>query len=81
MSQKDRVLVDLRAAGEDGVCSSHWYRTFIPNARNRIGELADEGHIIESQPCKDKHEAAFYRYWLVVNDEVPLAQAELELVK
>lgn len=66
MSQVEKVLDDLRAAGRDGVCSSHWYATFIPNSRNRIGELTKAGYIITSEPCRDDHgRTTFYRYRLV----------------
>ncbi len=81
MSQKDRVLADLREAGEQGVCSSHWYRGYIPNARNRIGELEQEGFVIASAPCADEHGPAFFRYWLTFDPERTPVQAELGLVR
>lgn len=42
MSQIERVLAMLRAAGRDGLCSLDLYRSYLPNGRNRIGELEHE---------------------------------------
>ena len=65
MNQRDAVLADLRAAGLAGVCAEHWYRTALPNARNRIGELRGGGWCIASFPCQDDHRAPFFRYVLL----------------
>ena len=48
MSQKDRVLYALQRAGLEGVNDRHFYETHVPNARNRVGELLDEGYHIAS---------------------------------
>ena len=79
MSQKERMLHDLRLAGHEGVCSSHWYATGIPNSRNRVGELDKLGYVIRSEPCRD-HEAgapAYHRY-ILTREPAPV-QARLAI--
>lgn len=69
MSQKEKVLYDLKEAGLLGVCAEHWYRGAIPNSRNRIGELRREGHHIASAPCGDDHGPGYARYVLLHGPE------------
>ena len=63
-TQRQRVVDELRAAGERGVCARHWYASAIPNARNVISVLRAGGFHIDSGPCPDHHAAAFALYRL-----------------
>lgn len=64
-TDRDRVLADLQAAGLRGICAAHWYRSALPNARNRVGELRRAGWCIRSFPCGDDHDAPYYKYVLL----------------
>lgn len=63
-TQRQRVLEELHAAGERGVCSTQWYATGIPNSRNVLSVLRAEGFHIDSATCPDHHGAPFARYRL-----------------
>lgn len=63
MTQRDRILYELRQAGEAGVRSDTFFRLSMPRAAARIQELRDSGHDITSE-----REGKFCRYTLVGND-------------
>ena len=60
MTQKQRVLAMLRAAGSFGVRSDTYLAEYIPRAAARIKELREEGYEITSE-----REKQFTRYTLV----------------
>lgn len=49
MTQRDRVLLALKAAGPKGVRSDTFIKNFMPRAAARVQELKDEGHDISSE--------------------------------
>lgn len=59
LTQRDRVLFELRNAGEGGVRSDVFLRLAIPRAAARVKELRDEGYEIESV-----HDNQYVRYIL-----------------
>jgi hypothetical protein len=85
ISQRDRVLGDLRRAGLLGVCSKVWYSTGVPNSRNYISTLRAERHHIVSVVCADDHGPTYRRYVLFHGPErvcnaCPWQPAQLELI-
>ena len=53
MTRVQRVLRDLRAAGNDGFCAWVWYADARPNDRNAPSEINDmDGYRVESVPCR-----------------------------
>jgi hypothetical protein len=60
MTQKARVLSMLRNAGERGVRSDEFIRSYMPRAAARVQDLKDEGVEITSE-----REGKFCRYRLV----------------
>lgn len=83
MTQTERVLAELRAAGLAGRCSSWFYANALPHARNRISvELKRQGYCIVSAPCGDDHgDTHFNRYTLLHGPErtCPTCRAERQL--
>jgi hypothetical protein len=69
VTQRERVLYELREAGEKGVRSDYWYEIGLPRGAARIKDLRKEGHEITS-----KNEHPFVRYYLV---EVGAANPEV----
>lgn len=65
MSQKERVLYTLQRAGLEGVNDHHFYETRIPNARNRVGELLDEGYHIAS--FADPRDGTSYAKYVLIH--------------
>jgi hypothetical protein len=59
MTQRERVLKMLRAAGSEGVRSDAFLAVYMPRAAARIKELRDSGYEISSG-----HEKQFVRYTL-----------------
>jgi hypothetical protein len=52
LTQMERVLVLLREAGREGLCSLVLYGSYLPNGRNRVGELERERRfVISRSPC------------------------------
>ncbi len=49
MSQKERILSMLRAAGSFGVRSDTYIKEYMPRASARIKELREEGYNITSE--------------------------------
>jgi hypothetical protein len=85
LTQRDRVLGDLRAAGLRGVCSESWYKSALPNSRNYISALRAERHHIVSFTCGDDHGPNFARYlWLhgpqKTCPKCPWSPRQLELI-
>ena len=60
MTQKQKVLGMLRAAGTFGVRSDTYIKDYMPRAAARIQELKDEGHNITSE-----REGKYTRWTLV----------------
>lgn len=50
LTQRDRILFELREAGERGVHSEVFYRLHMPRFAARILELKEAGHNITSVP-------------------------------
>jgi hypothetical protein len=50
MTQKERILNSLKAAGGLGVRSDVYIRDFMPRAAARVQELREEGWDISSEP-------------------------------
>lgn len=85
LTQRDRVLRDLRAAGLRGVCSHTWYSSALPNSRNEISRLRAERHHIVTVVCADDHGPAYRRYVLFhgperVCNSCPWGPRQLELL-
>jgi len=85
-TQHHQVLAMLVKAGADGVCSSVFYASALPHARNRISvELKGRGYHIESAPCADPHDTGYFRYRLLHGPErecptCPWKPAQLQLM-
>lgn len=85
-SQHHTVLSMLVKAGRVGVCSSTFYASALPHARNRISvELKQRGHHIDAEPCQDEHETGYFRYRYVHGPErecptCPWKPAQLQLM-
>lgn len=81
MTQTERVLEMLRAAGKRGVCSQEFYRSYLPHARNRISvELRDRGFVIVRDSCEENDHGTghYFRYVLFHDPErVPVQEALL----
>lgn len=60
LSQKQRVLRDLRRAGKKGVRSDAFYKDYIGRPGARVFDLKVDGHEISSRP-----EKGYVRYTLV----------------
>lgn len=61
MSQKARVLQELRTAGKRGVRSDQFFSAHMPRGAARIKDLRDEGYEITSE-----REGKYVRYFLNV---------------
>ena len=49
MTQRDRVLEMLKAAGQNGVRSDHFIANYMPRAAARVQELKEQGYEISSE--------------------------------
>ena len=49
MTQSDKILSMLMAAGEDGVSNKTFYQCFLPRYGARIFDLRKEGYHIETK--------------------------------
>lgn len=59
MTQRERILSMLRAAGSEGVRSDEFIKSYMPRAAARVQELKDSGYEISSE-----REGKFCRYVL-----------------
>lgn len=66
LTQRDRILYELRQAGDGGVRSDVFFRLNMPRAGARIYELRREGFEIESETA-----GQFVRYTLVAEPGSP----------
>jgi hypothetical protein len=73
VSQKERVLRKLEAAGPKGVRSDEFYREFNGRGVARIYDLRKEGHEIS-----DEREGKYKRYRLQNFDQAKASQCEPE---
>jgi hypothetical protein len=64
VTQRDRVLLALKAAGPKGVRSDTFIKNFMPRAAARVQELKDDGHDISSE-----REGKYVRWTLNVGVE------------
>lgn len=65
VKQKEKIILNLRANGETGVCGRTFLLNYMPTYSQRIGELRREGYIIESETCTlHDHQGTIARYYL-----------------
>ena len=69
MTDKYKILEDLRAAREQGIwwCSSWWYARAMPTFAQRISlDLRPRGYVIESRICREhNHDSTIHEYRLL----------------
>lgn len=67
MSQRERVLAMLRAAGSRGICGVEFLEARLPRFSGRLYELRDAGFRITRRRCDvdgHRHASAQYVYEL-----------------
>lgn len=73
MNQRERVLMMLKSGP---VCGTDFLKVYVPRYSARILELRQQGHVIESRPCKNTwhgHATAQTVYELAVSDQLRLS--------
>ena len=70
-TQQDRILAMLGEADE--VCSSEFYRAYMPRFSVAIHRLRQDGYVITKRPCDrhDWHEGGAYLYRLEALPRLP----------
>lgn len=65
MTNHEQILDVLRRANGNWVCTTVFDTMFIRDHRKRVSELIQEGHKIESEPCRGecgkKHNSNIYK--------------------
>ena len=81
MTRVQRVLRDLRAAGDRGYCAFGWYAEARPNDRNAPSEINDmDGYEVVSVPCHESDHpkrGSYARHYLVKDPEAKPRQLAL----
>lgn len=73
MNQREKVLAMLKTGP---VCGTDFLAAYVPRYSARILELRQQGHVIESRPCRNgwhQHETAQTVYELAVSDQLRLS--------